>query len=251
MSAAMSRPSADSTTSRIPSRMRSDSEHSRARAARARADASGFASFTVFVTESMVEYCDAVLPSSTRWLLRTPVFFWCCWSLRPALPPHPDCSTPAGSGNGFPVERSLPRPPCFLHRCRASFIRMGRVIVVGASTVTAFVMLACGSSTSGGSPTAQDRAAWQNWAGGFVTTVCAHQAACSPDAGRSPGSEHACVETGSAGADMATCDAAAEFYVAHREALEACISNYPASCELSVAEACPTMPAGNFGTLCP
>jgi hypothetical protein len=142
-----------------------------------------------------------------------------------------------------------PVPACLYHRRPAHFIGMGRVILVGASTVMVFVMLACSSSNN--QPTDQDRAAWQNWAFEFVATVCAHQTACSPDGGRSPGSENACVETGGAGADKATCGAAVEFYVAHRAALEACTSNYPHSCSLSVVDACPTMPAGDFGTLCP
>src|SRR5687768_310780 len=56
----MSRPSSESTTRWIPS---VDSEHARARAARERAAASGFGSFTVLMTESIAQVLPLVIRS--------------------------------------------------------------------------------------------------------------------------------------------------------------------------------------------
>ena len=114
---------------------------------------------------------------------------------------------------------------------------------------TSFGVTACSgnSSDSGAATTADERMAWVVWSNSFAGAVCAHEKACAMDA--SPGV--ACVEVGSRAAEMATCDAAVAFYVAHRDELEACINPYPTACSVISDEACPPTKDHPFESLCP
>jgi hypothetical protein len=106
-------------------------------------------------------------------------------------------------------------------------------------------LLACGSEAKE-SPTAEDRAAWNQWAEGFVAKVCAHDDACGVPTGA------ACVESGDAAAAHASCDAAVSFYLANREKLNACTNSYPTSCAITPDQACPLLTKEHsFEELCP
>ena len=122
--------------------------------------------------------------------------------------------------------------------------RHARVAAVALSWCINLAGCSSDSESTGG-PSANDRAAWKQWASSFVGAACAHDESC----GTSPGA--ACVETGMAAADSASCDAAVAFYLANRTALDACIHPYPPACGPTPAEACPLTKDHPFESLCP
>lgn len=103
-------------------------------------------------------------------------------------------------------------------------------------------LLGCSSENAG--PAEADRTAWQRWTSGYVTAICQHQDACGMPTGA------ACAETGGAWADATTCDAAVNFYIAHRNELEACTHPYPDSCDVKPEQACPVTADPSFDSLC-
>ncbi len=103
-------------------------------------------------------------------------------------------------------------------------------------------LLSCGGDSG---PAAADRTAWNKWATDFVYSVCAHDDACGTPTGAS------CIETGSAAAEKASCDAAVSFYVSNKAALEACTNPYPSTCSVNADQACPLMKDHPFESLCP
>ena len=116
----------------------------------------------------------------------------------------------------------------------------------GARVFQALFLLVATSCADGGSNIQpEDRTAWSQWAHGFVDAVCNHEQACGVMTGA------ACVEVGYQTADKATCDAAVTFYLAHRNALEACTASYPAMCSLTPDTACPPTAGHSFESLCP
>ena len=107
--------------------------------------------------------------------------------------------------------------------------------------------LGCGDDTAGdASPiSAMVRDEWKTWSYEFVAHVCHHEDACGTSMGA------ACVETGYRAADLASCDEGALFYIDNRADLEECIRAYPTSCAVTVDQACPTLAAHPFETICP
>jgi len=113
------------------------------------------------------------------------------------------------------------------------------VRLMGATATLVVCVTACSSD----GVSEDDRKAWQTWSQSLVSVVCSQQKECGGD-------EHTCLEVGGAAADGAQCDAAVEYYLANRAALEACIDDYPDDCS-TLYEACPPLKGHDFEELCP